>query len=85
MRVEVLPDHIEHGTPCHEEDCPIALAIIDALHGEPLLQDVYVSCETVVVVYTTGEEKIFALPWEVTEIIDEYDDTGVMYPFGFEL
>lgn len=84
MKIEVLPRHIEQGVPCTEEKCPIALAIMDALEGEPV-SGIFVGCESVVVLYENGSEKVFPLPWEINEIIDDYDATCVMYPFGFEL
>lgn len=84
MRIQVLPRHIAHGEPCIEECCPVALAILDALQGEPVSR-VFVGSDTVHVELRDGTEKIFTLPWEISEIIEEYDATCVMYPFGFEL
>jgi hypothetical protein len=84
VRVQVLPRHIESGTQCYEEKCPIALAIMDALEGEPV-SGVFVGDESIVVLYENGTEKIFEVPWEISEIIEEYDASGIMYPFGFEL
>ena len=85
MRVEVLERHIETGTPCVEEHCPIALAILEVLRSEVFLMGVYVSAEDVFVIYADGSEKVFQLPLAVSEIVDHYDNTGEMYPFGFEL
>lgn len=84
MKVQVLPRHIAYGEPCIEEHCPIALAVMDALAGEPIT-GVFVGCDCVTVCYRDGTEKRWDLPWEITEVIDEYDATKVMYPFGFEL
>lgn len=84
MKVEVLNRHIYHGQPCIEERCPIALAILDALGAVPV-SGVFVGSEVVTILLPDGNEKIIPLPWEINEIIDEYDATGVMYPFGFEL
>lgn len=82
MKIVVEERHIKAGTWCTEEACPVALAIMEAL-GEGW--DAYVGSEYVTVVGSDGTVKTYSLAWEITEIIDEYDTTRVMYPFGFEL
>jgi hypothetical protein len=84
VRIVVEQRHIDAGVMCTESACPVALAVTEALAGEPF-ERVCAGGATVVIAYEDGREKVFTLPWQVDEIINEYDDTGVMYPFGFEL
>lgn len=84
MRIIVEDRHIQAGIACVEEWCPIALAILEALWGERI-ETVAVGCDVVSIFWADGTEKRIPLAWEISEIIDIYDSTGVMYPFGFEL
>lgn len=98
MKVVVEERHIKAATPCDEHLCPVALAICEQmtqLHGiggweavatgKEAAWEVLVGSEYITIIFADGSKKTYETPWEISEIIDDYDRTGVMYPFGFEL
>lgn len=60
--------------------CPVALAIKDALpDSEP-----HVQAQSVELAFN-GERREWALPDDLEDVIDRYDETGNMEPFSFAL
>lgn len=78
MKIKVIAEDIEHGLPCEEKGCPIALAVSRALGIEAgkvsiSLDDVFVS----------GAE--FTLPAKAVAFISRFDDGKTVKPFTFTI
>jgi hypothetical protein len=86
MKVEVLPEDIALGVRGEEERCPVARAIQRLVLGEGLC--VAVTTDSAWIgphEADATQEKEFSFPVIVSELIEHYDITGEMDPFGFEL
>jgi hypothetical protein len=81
--INVTAEHIAKGQPSMCADCPVALAIKDALPG---LWSVLVGPKIGIVPTRTSRATTWlALPPDVQDFIWDFDDSGRGEPFTFEL
>lgn len=86
MKVVVTEDDIRDGLIASLDTCPVALAVLRA-YGRP--GDVFANVdETAIYIFNEADgstAKFWKMPFVVGFLISHYDETGEMYPFGFEL
>lgn len=86
MKVEVTSDDISNGLPGILDACPVALAVLRA-YGDP--GDYGIAVDEDEILIWSEEDGSTVKAWEtpdvISDMIDLYDRTGEMCPFGFEL
>ncbi len=82
MIIRVEQRHIDKGMRSKCFYCPISLAIGDRIDQRDPFSVSTNICSAVL--FFRGEWKNIDLPKHVTQIILDYDDTGLMRPFEFE-
>jgi hypothetical protein len=75
-KISVTRTHIENGFKCNANECPVANALKDAGFSEPRVSDSF---------FMSGGRPIVDFPSGVSERIRQYDATGKMEPFEFEV
>jgi hypothetical protein len=88
--VRVLDRHIAEGKPRSECECPVALAVIEALAADGVTAEagtVEVDYYDVFVVdgETGGRRYRATLPAEAADFVDNFDDGDPVVPFEVEL
>lgn len=89
LTVSVTQDHIDQGAPSEPEYCPVALALFEVLRvpeGTPALR-LSVGSTQVELSRDWPDERAadVELPDEAQAFITDFDDTGAVEPFSFEL
>ena len=79
MRIYVTDEHIRAGVKRSGDKCPISLAISEVIGMKVLVGKYHWNTASI------SEIKTQTNPPEVTEAIVEYDSTGIMKPFDFEI
>lgn len=79
MRIEITEEHVRRGQPGTRSGCPVALGVAQVLPGA------LVTIYRINYVTPAGRKLSANLPRDVTKRLMNYDRTGVMAPFAFDL
>lgn len=81
MLIKVTQEHIDKGSPGVAESCPVALACNDAMPGTHCSVS-----ESMMIVFTDyNTPNYVSFGKDITAKISDFDATGFMKPFQFEL
>lgn len=80
MKIAVTDQHIAEGEPCSPQQCPVALACIDAGFIRPAITALWITCST-----SSGEAIAEYTPYETWDFIERFDGGKPVKPFTFEL
>ena len=83
IKVQVTQKHIDTGTVCHADSCPLALAMNDSLAGGPWL--VWYNCYRSAEANATVQSSYHDLPTAAQAFVDKFDNGFRVAPFTFTL